>query len=154
MAHPTLFITFLIMMILHFVAKCWFSGLIVLQWAYLSGPSTSVWNHGTMNTVALWSDRSMMTIGFLIDLYFMYKLPMNEGAIVFIFTATAFASYLCAKFMSGFERPLTKEGKALTMREIKIIPSLFSRAFTRICFDFTFFNALLLPNEWINCWRW
>ncbi len=58
------------------------------------------------------------------DLYFMYMLPSKEGSVVFVLKIAAVSSYLCAKVMSGFERSLSKDGKALTLKEIKLIPSL------------------------------
>lgn len=125
MAHPILHISSWMMMIPHLLTVYWYSGPFILQWSYLCGPSTSVWNHGTTNIFALWSDRLMMTLGCMIDLCFMVMLPWREGIVVFVFTAAAVASYFCAKFTSGSERPLSTKGKSLTMKEIKLTPSLF-----------------------------
>jgi hypothetical protein len=67
----------------------------------------------------------MMLIGCGVDFYFMYTLSWDEGVVVFVFTVASVSCYFCAKFMSGFEMPKSKEGKALTMKNIKLIPSLF-----------------------------
>jgi hypothetical protein len=125
MAHPLLLISSLTMTIPHFLAVYWFSCPYILQLSYLSGLSTSVWNHGTTNIVALWSDRLMMMIGFGIDFYFMYMLSWNEGTVVFVLTIASVSCYFCAKFMSGFEIPKSKKDKPLTMKEIELMPSLF-----------------------------
>ena len=126
----------------------WFSGPFILQLVYLSGLSTSVWNHGTTNIVALWSDGLMMAIGWGIDLYFYFMifilcfilctydfyfmymyifilLPWDEGAVVFFLVIASVSCYFCAKVISGFKTPLGKEGRALTMKELDLIPSLF-----------------------------
>ena len=81
----------------------WFSGPFALPWSFLAGPSASIWNLEAFD-LCICS-------------------PGKGGAVASIITATAVASYLFAEFMPGFERPMSNEGKALTMREIDMIPS-------------------------------
>lgn len=121
MAHPLLFITSLGMIISHFIALYLFKGPLILQWSYISGPSTSIWNHGLISSFALWSDRIMMTAGCLIDLYFMETLPWGNKIIVLVTTSAAIICFFIAKVMSGFEIP----SKLLRFSEIQWIPSLF-----------------------------
>jgi hypothetical protein len=125
MAHPLLLISSLTMTIPHFVAVQWFSGPFILQLAYLSGLLTSVWNHGTTSMVALWSDRLMMMIGCGIDFYFMYMLPWDEGAVIFVLVIASVACYHYSKVISGSGKSKLKEGRALTMKELDLIQSLF-----------------------------
>ena len=63
-----------------------------------------------------------MLIGCGIDFYFMYLLPWDEGAVVFVLTIASVSFYLSAKAMSGVEMPKSKN--AFTIEEIKMIPSL------------------------------
>jgi hypothetical protein len=125
MAHPLLLISSLTMTIPHFVAVHWFSGPFILQLLYLSGLLTSVWNHGTTNIVALWSDRLMMMIGCGIDFCYMYMLPWDQGAVIFVLVIASVACYHCAKVISASEKNKWKEGRALTMKELDLIQSLF-----------------------------
>jgi hypothetical protein len=92
-----LHLTSWIMCLLHYYAVQIYGGPEVLQLCYISGIMTSVWNHGTVSDVAVWSDRMMMLCGFLIDLYFMSTLPFNQGILVFSASLLAVMFYFIAK---------------------------------------------------------
>lgn len=118
MAHPVLFITSLCMIIPHFTAVFTFGGPLILQWSYLSGPSTSVWNHGTVNRLAMWSDRIMMTVGCAIDLYFILSLPLSRAVHLVFLTIIAVTAYAVAKYITGGARAISTDGKKMTWTEV------------------------------------
>ena len=69
----------------------------MLQLCYSIGIATSVWNHGTISEIAVWSDRIMMLCGYVIDLHFMSMLPTGEAALVFFTSLMAVIFYFRAK---------------------------------------------------------
>ena len=118
MGHPVLFITSLCMIIPHLAAVCMFGGPLCLQWSYICGPSTSVWNHGTTNRLAMWSDRIMMTVGCTIDFYFMSTLHTSQAVQILVLTIAAVTAYVVAKYITGGAREISAEGKNLTWADV------------------------------------
>ena len=89
------------MCVVHYIAVHYYGGPELLQWCYISGIATSVWNHGTVSSVAVWSDRLMMLCGFLIDMYFMSTLPFNQAIFVLAGSFLAVGFYFVAKAMQA-----------------------------------------------------
>lgn len=118
MGHPVLFITSLCMIIPHLAAVCMFGGPLCLQWSYICGPSTSVWNHGTTNRLAMWCDRIMMAVGCVIDFYFMSSLHTSQAVLLLISTVMALTAYAVAKYITGGVRAISAQGKSLTWVEV------------------------------------
>ena len=118
MPHPVLIITSLCMIIPQFAAVFTFGGPLILQWSYLSGPSISVWNQGTTNRLAMWSDRIMMTVGCTIDFYFMSTLHTSQAVQILVLTITAVTAYVVAKYITGGARAISAEGKIMTWAEV------------------------------------
>ena len=65
-----------------------------------------------------------MTFGCIIDLYFVTTLEWDKCIFVLITTILAVFSYVCAKIASGFKSPTPVVGKAVTLKEIKLGPSI------------------------------
>lgn len=118
MGHPLLYLTSWCMIIPHFLAVYAFQGPLILQWSYVCGPSTSVWNHGTTAKLAMLSDRIMMAVGCIIDLYFMSTLALSQARFLIFLNTAAIAAYVAAKCITGGARAITKEGKGLTWADI------------------------------------
>ena len=97
MTNPVLFITSFVMTVPHFFAVCFYGGPAVLQVLYLLGPCTSVLNHGTTSPWTLWLDRTVMTAGCLIDIWYARQLPLQQSLTVLAFTVLAVVLYACAK---------------------------------------------------------
>ena len=117
MAHPVLFITSLCMFLAHLVSIFTFGAPLILQWSYLCGVSTSVWNHGTVNRFAMWSDRIMMVVGCAIDLYFILSLPLSQAVHLLSLTMIAVAAYAVGKYITGGARAISVDVKGLTWKE-------------------------------------
>ena len=97
MGHPVLYRTSWCMVVSHLLAVLDFEGPLLLQWSYMCGPSTSVWNHGTTSRLAVWSDRAMMTMGCLLDFYFMATLAVSRTVVLLALNVAAVTAYVLAK---------------------------------------------------------
>lgn len=119
MAHPALFITSWLMTIPHFWAVFFLGGPLILQWSYISGPCTSIWNHGCTNRLAMWSDRFMMAGGCLLDVaWVLFTLTLEEAIFTLGATCCAVGCYLMAKNSTGWQRAVSEHGKALKWKDI------------------------------------
>ncbi len=77
MANPYLFTSSALLGALHFY---WLWSLrpcnsMLLQSIIIVGVLTSVWNHGTTSKAAMYSDRAVMVIGFVVDVYLSINIP-------------------------------------------------------------------------------
>jgi 1-acyl-sn-glycerol-3-phosphate acyltransferase len=124
MAHPVLFVTSLCMIVPHLAAVLAFGGPLILQWSYLCGLSTSVWNHGTVNRLAMWCDRIMMTVGCAIDFYFILSLPLSDAVHLLFLTIMAVTAYAVAKYITGGARAISADGRKMTWSEVNPWASL------------------------------
>jgi hypothetical protein len=94
MANKDLFLTSYFMLIMHSFAIFIYQPPFIIFITYIIGPLVSVWNHGTSSIIAQIIDRSVMVLGYLIDLSYIYKL---KNIYVFIIIHLAIISYFIAK---------------------------------------------------------
>ncbi len=86
------------MTVTHLIAIYNFAGPVLLQNLYVIGSYTSIWNHSTTLSAALWTDRIVMFVGFLVDLWFIFHLSNKEGAIIVgVFTVFSLICYALGK---------------------------------------------------------
>lgn len=114
MAHPVLYMTSWFMVAFHFAAVFRFDGPLILQWSYLCGPSTSVWNHGTTCNLAMLCDRAMMTVGCMIDVFFASKLVIYQAGLVLFSNVAAIAAYASAKKFFNGDQALAPDSEKVT----------------------------------------
>lgn len=103
MANRILYISSCIMFIFHLIIIYIFNPSIILQLLYIIGCITSILNHGSTNIYAKYTDRIVMVIGCLIDIYFNLKLPSKKKYIVFIYIAMSVLFYFSAKYFEIVE---------------------------------------------------
>lgn len=109
MVNPVLHCTSWCMVVVHGFAIREFQGPLVLQWCYLCGPLTSVWNHGTTTKLAMFADRIMMHVGCMIDFYFMSTLALSQSMLLLFSNLAAITAYVGAKWIAA---GMSEEGKA------------------------------------------
>ena len=100
MANRILFASACVMLLAHVLALYCFSAPVILQYLYVIGSYTSVWNHGTTCRAALWSDRFVMLAGFVVDVWFIWGLKdyNTEGVVlVSVFVSLSLVCYAFAK---------------------------------------------------------
>lgn len=99
MANHVLFMSSCMMLLLHCIALYAFGAPVILQYVYILGSFTSLWNHGTSCTSARWSDRSVMVVGLGVDIWFIFRLKGSVTCIILlsISTTLSLVSYGCAK---------------------------------------------------------
>lgn len=155
MAHPALFITSWLMTLPHFWAVLCFGGPLALQWSYISGPCTSIWNHGCTDKTAMLADRLMMTLGCLLDLYYiMQELTQQQQIASTCATILAVAAYLMAKKSSGFRRAVTDKGQALEWKDINVTATFWhSTAHLMVCVShFSVLYFIHVNGNYGNTW--
>jgi len=104
MANRVLLVTSIGMLVFHFLVVHWFRGPIILQSLYVLGPITSVFNHLATSPWTLWTDRGVMAVGCVIDLWFASVLP--QRLLLSVITITAVGFYACAKYFAVYGYPL------------------------------------------------
>lgn len=99
MANSVLFISSCMILATHCIAFYCFNAPIILQYTYILGSYTSLWNHGTSCVVARWSDRLVMLGGLVVDIWFIFCQHKSSSgiALLCIFTALSIVCYGCAK---------------------------------------------------------
>jgi hypothetical protein len=126
MAHPALYITSWLMTIPHFWAVFFLGGPLIFQWSYISGPCTSIWNHGCTKRLSMLSDRAMMCVGCLIDLVWVFlTFSYKEALFSLGATVSAVLCYVMAKRASEWTRAVSPSGEALTWKDIRCVCCVF-----------------------------
>ena len=70
------------MTVTHLIAIYSFAGPVLLQNLYVIGSYTSIWNHSTTLSAALWTDRIVMFLGFLLTSGLFYIYPTRKGLLL------------------------------------------------------------------------
>jgi hypothetical protein len=82
----------------HMIAIYAFSGPILLQYVFVIGSFTSIWNHSTTCIAACWTDRIVMCVGLCVDIWFIIHLPFKDEAIVVgVLIGCSVVCYACGK---------------------------------------------------------
>jgi len=103
MSHPVLFLTSLFMWAAHAAAILLYGGPCHLQFFYMLGPCTSIWNHGSDNASAKWLDRVSMLAGFIVDAHWLCQhLGDDAGMLQVMWLWSSVFLYLCAKFSTNW----------------------------------------------------
>lgn len=98
MVNPVLFQSACILGSVHIAAIALYNPPRIFATNMIIGVLTSVWNHGMTHELAKWSDRGVMGVGMVIDLYYLAyiaKYPWNMSLAASIFSAAI--GYLLAK---------------------------------------------------------
>lgn len=93
-----------------------------MQFLYILGPCTSVWNHGSSSQCAKYMDRCTMVIGFFVDLHWVAsRMDMEYGTSACMYLWFSVFFYMVAKTSSGF----ASASETLKLDEISMVGTLF-----------------------------
>lgn len=102
MTHFVLLASSFMMIGTHMIAIYAFSGPILLQYVYVIGSFTSIWNHSTTCASAQWTDRVAMFVGLCVDLWYIAHLAViAEAIVVGVLIGCSLVSYGCGKRMGS-----------------------------------------------------
>ena len=94
MANAWLCFTSLLMLIAHIAAVHEFRGPLILKISYVTGPITSMLNHGMTSDCAKMGDRAAMVAGCFLDFYYMKPYGLAWCAMVWAVTAYGLRHHL------------------------------------------------------------
>ena len=97
MANPLLFKSSLICGGIHVLLVIGWGAPFLLSLCYTIGVITSIWNHGTTSELAKWSDRVFIAIAVIVDIVYMFFLPLISLFIAISTISFSVVLFLMAK---------------------------------------------------------